>query len=148
MYYAVAKNKQLAAEHNPKANEYADIVKACFIRDSLLQQEYNTGIANGKWVHMMDQTRIGYTSWQQPPRNVMPKVSYVETEMPVSKKIFMEENGYVSIEAENFARKQDGKDIRWEIIPHFGKTVSGVTVFPQNIYPTEKEEIYLEYDIE
>lgn len=148
MYFAVAKNKQLAAENNPMANQYADIVKECFARDSLLQEEYHTKIANGKWVHMMDQARIGYTSWQQPPHNIMPKVTYITTESASPKMVFMEQDGYVSIEAENYARKQNGNDIRWEVIPHFGKTVSGVTTFPQNNYPSTKEEIYLEYDID
>ena len=26
----------------------------------------------------MDQTHIGYTSWQDPPQNVMPKVTEIE----------------------------------------------------------------------
>ena len=35
---------------------------------------YNTRLAGGKWIHMMDQTHIGYTYWQEPPRNTMPRV--------------------------------------------------------------------------
>jgi hypothetical protein len=147
MYYAVAKNQQLAAAKDLRANQYADIVKECFARDSLLQAEYNTVIAGGKWAHMMDQTRIGYTSWQEPPRNIMPQVTYVTPEEAAVEKIFLEQNGYVSIEAENFVRHQNGGNIRWEVIPHFGKTLSGVTTLPQNEYPSPDEEIYLEYDI-
>ncbi len=33
-----------------------------------MADEYNHQIADGKWDHMMDQTHIGYTYWQQPPR--------------------------------------------------------------------------------
>ena len=29
--------------------------------------EYNHTLAHGKWNHMMDQTRIGYTGWHDPP---------------------------------------------------------------------------------
>lgn len=147
MYYAVAKNQQLAAAKDLRANQYADIVKKCFARDSMLQVEYNTVIADGKWAHMMDQTRIGYTSWQEPPHNIMPRVTYVTPEEAAVEKIFVEQNGYVSIEAENFARHQNADNIYWEVIPHFGKTLSGVTTLPQNGYPSPDEEIYLEYDI-
>ena len=31
-------------------------------------------MSNGKWDHMMDQTHIGYTYWQEPPHNNMPAV--------------------------------------------------------------------------
>ena len=148
MYYAVAKNKQLIAKRDLCANDYADKVKQCFERDSLLTYEYNNIIAGGKWKHMMDQVRIGYSSWQQPRRNIMPKVTYVSEEDAVKEKIFLEKDGYVSIEAENFARLNNSDRIRWEVIPHFGRTKSGVTTFPQNAYPKSGEELYLEYDIE
>jgi hypothetical protein len=147
MYYAVARNRQLVVKKDIRANHYADQVKESFLRDSLLQVEYNTVIANGKWAHMMDQTRIGYFSWQQPPHNIMPKVTYVTEEEANNDNIFLEQHGFVSIEAENYARQQNGELIHWEVIPHFGKTVSGVTTMPQNKYPAPTEEITLEYDI-
>jgi hypothetical protein len=34
-------------------------------------------MANGKWAHMMDQTHIGYTYWQQPDINSMPEVKTI-----------------------------------------------------------------------
>jgi hypothetical protein len=43
---------------------------------------------------------------------------------------FVEANGYVSIEAEHFARAVAATPIRWQVIPSFGRTVSGVTAFP------------------
>jgi len=79
MYFAVAKNKQLAKQNNPEANIWADEVKKCFERDSLLTLHYNTEIAGGKWKHMMDQIRIGYTYWQEPKQRVMPEVKYDNT---------------------------------------------------------------------
>ena len=33
---------------------------------------------NGKWDHMMDQTHIGYTYWQEPPDNTMPAVKEID----------------------------------------------------------------------
>jgi hypothetical protein len=34
-----------------------------------LKPTYNKVMAGGKWSHMMDQTHIGYTSWQEPEYN-------------------------------------------------------------------------------
>ncbi len=39
---------------------------------------YNHTLAGGKWDHMMDQTHLGYTYWQQPPVNSMPAVREIE----------------------------------------------------------------------
>ena len=46
---------------------------------------------------------------------------------------YVEANGYVSIEAEHFASKNEIPGMRWKIIPGFGRTLSGVSVFPDNI---------------
>jgi hypothetical protein len=77
----------------------------------------------------------------------MPKVTYVK-EADNHAKVFLEDNGYVAIEAENFARAHNAGKIHWEVIPDFGKTKSGVTTFPQKAYPAKNEEVYLEYDVE
>jgi hypothetical protein len=76
LYHAVAYNKWFAAQKALPANMHADNAKQFYIKDSLISIEYNK-IANGKWNHMMDQTHIGYTYWQQPPVNRMPDVQYV-----------------------------------------------------------------------
>jgi hypothetical protein len=147
MYYALAMNKRYAASQDLHANAFADKVKECFERDTLLTIHYNQGIANGKWAHMMDQVRIGYTFWKDPPRSVMPKVEYVYREIPKEKR-FIENDGYISIEAEHFARSKGSDRIHWEVIPGLGKTLSAVTTFPQNVYPQADENVYLEYDLQ
>jgi len=83
----------------------------------------------------MDQVRIGYTYWQQPEKSVMPEVFYVADTAKNSIPLFMEREGYISMEAENFARKGESERTHWEVIPGLGKTLSGVTTFPQNSYP-------------
>ncbi len=148
MYFNVAKNKQLALKKDPKANEYADHAKKNFDYDALLQNKYNNEISGGKWQHMMDQTRIGYDNWQQPEKNKMPEVIYVSKEESIKNKIFKEKDGYISIEAENFARKNQTENIEWKIIPDFGKTLSGITTFPQNISPKENENLFVEYEVD
>jgi len=148
MYYAVAKNHQLAAKNDSNANHWADVVKQCFNRDSALTVHYNQQIANGKWNHMMDQIHIGYRFWAEPLRRVMPKVIRVETpKIPNSKLAFNESNGYVSIEAENYQKAKGTRNIQWKVIPYLGKTVSAITIFPQNAYPQKGDSIYLEYAI-
>lgn len=78
MYYAAAMNQKLASKKDIKANEWADKVKFYFSRDAELMKYYNLAIAGGKWNHMMDQVHIGYTSWNDPRTNIMPKVIYVQ----------------------------------------------------------------------
>lgn len=148
MYYAQAKNKLYAAKKDIQANYWADKVKQCFERDSLLTIHYNQTIAGGKWSHMMDQVRIGYTSWNNPPKSIMPKVEYIMQTTDYKEKVFVEKNGYVSIEAGNYSRLNNSDKIYWDIIPDMGKTKSAMTTFPQNIYPKENDSIYLEYDID
>ncbi len=33
---------------------------------------------NGEWNHMMDQTHISYTYWQQPEKDVLPEVKHID----------------------------------------------------------------------
>ena len=147
MYYALAMNKMYVAVNDLRANAFADKVKECFERDSLLTIHYNHNISDGKWVHQMDQVRIGYTYWQQPPRSAMPKVEYVDNAMPKEKR-FIEKDGYISIEANHFARAQGTNKINWEVITNLGRTGSAISTFPQNVYPQANEAVYVEYDLQ
>ncbi|GAA4777218.1 glycosyl hydrolase 115 family protein [Stakelama sediminis] len=76
LYYTVALNHQAAAQGRADTNALADAAKRYFERDALLAKQYDD-TANGKWPHMMDQTHIGYTSWQEPPKNIMPRVDRI-----------------------------------------------------------------------
>ncbi|MDR2126675.1 MAG: glycosyl hydrolase 115 family protein [Prevotellaceae bacterium] len=147
MYYAFALNKKYAAVYDMRANAYADKVKECFVRDSILTRHYNKDIAGGKWAHQMDQQRIGYTNWNNPPVNIMPKVEYVYRAEPKEKR-FIEADGYVAIEACHFARAKGEGNIRWEAIPNLGRTGSAVTTFPQDAYPQANSSVYVEYDMQ
>lgn len=75
MYFEAAKNKLYAAQGRATANTSALKVKQLFEKDKDISHYYNTELAGGKWSHMMDQTHIGYTYWQQPPVDVMPAVA-------------------------------------------------------------------------
>jgi beta-xylosidase len=82
LYVTVARNRLYARQGRAATNLLADSARALFRRDAELSSEFNTVVARGKWDHMMDQTHIGYTYWQEPPRDVMPRVD--EIHVPVS----------------------------------------------------------------
>ena len=43
---------------------------------------------------------------------------------------FVESNGYVSMEAEHYARRAESNNIKWLTIPNLGRTLSGITPVP------------------
>ena len=135
MYYAVAMNRQLAMENDLRANAWADRAEYCFRRDADLCDDYNHNIAGGKWKHMMDQTHIGYTSWDEPRGgNIMPKVIRVDASLDKAIKMggyeYEENNGVVVMEAERFARSVQKSGTQWTVIPDMGRTLSGLSLMP------------------
>src|SRR5574344_813023 len=146
MYYAKAMNKYLAAKHDVEANSWADKVKECFDKDSLLTVHYNKMMSRGKWNNIMDQTHIGYSIWNDPKQNIMPKVEYVTSTSASTSRIFKECDGYISIEAEHYARCQEGNAAKWITIPNLGRTLSAVTTSPCTAMPDKS--MVLEYDFE
>jgi hypothetical protein len=154
LYVTVAKNHWYAATGNPLANQLAEKAKQLYRNDSLISLRYNSETAGGKWNHMMDQTHIGYTYWQQPLHNKMPELKYVSAgivsatpsadntgnmqhtanqfSIPMHSRVpcFYEKDGYISIEAEHYSRAINTTNIRWTIIPDIGRTASGICAFP------------------
>jgi hypothetical protein len=150
LYTTVALNRQMAAQKKVAANVLADKARQLYRNDSLLSLQYHT-LAHGKWNHMMDQTHIGYTYWQQPPVNKMPDLLTVPAgtfpvkkpeqnapsvtaahHVPAGKKgnIFYEKDGYVSIEADHYTQAVPANAITWTILPDHGRTGSALTAFP------------------
>jgi hypothetical protein len=239
LYYDAALNKLYATQGRSATNTMAANVQSLFRRDSAISHYYNKIMANGKWDHMMDQTHIGYTYWQEPPVNKMPAVAtiplpaatqmgvaiegselwwpqelsqaispgfypgcgghYIEVFnrgnhafnftasstspyiiiepksgslttqqriwvnvnwakmpkgiknipititgagnsvtinavinnlLPLNNTGFNENNGYVSIEAEHYTKALNTNGIKWQIIPGYGRTLSGITPLP------------------
>ncbi|MFD2285234.1 glycosyl hydrolase [Pedobacter petrophilus] len=73
LYYHVAKNKLYAKQGRSATEAMAQKVSQLYQRDEEITNYYNKTLAGGKWDHMMDQTHIGYTYWQQPEKNSIPK---------------------------------------------------------------------------
>jgi hypothetical protein len=149
LHVAVAKNRFYAARGDGRANHYARRARQLLQQDAQLTDYYNRRLAGGKWNHMMDQTHIGYTNWQQPESNRMPAVVEITNavaltdflEQPIHSKQppvhlpadwegFVEADGFVSIEAEHFTRRHSSRLARWDVLPDHGRTLSAMTVFP------------------
>jgi hypothetical protein len=77
LYVAAGKNALYAQQGRASANDWARRVAELFKADADLMDDYNHRLGNGRWNHFMDQVHIGYTTWQDPPRNVMPRVREV-----------------------------------------------------------------------
>ena len=95
MYYAQAMNQYLASVGLPDANEWAERVKDCFRRDSLLCHDYNKVLAGGKWDGMMTQKHIGYRSWNDDfRRDMLPRTTTVPVTSAMGGYTFTAANGY------------------------------------------------------
>jgi hypothetical protein len=165
LYYAVAQNKRYAPLKYAAANEWAEKAKQFYVNDSLLSVQYHA-IAGGKWNHMMDQTHIGYTYWQQPPVNKMPSVHFVskDEEKPTPDvglkdyeislvpdtargNVFYTEEKVVSMNAANWSRAVNTKTIQWKVVPDIGKDGDGITTFPVTVSsPLIAASPHVEYD--
>ncbi|AHG92046.1 hypothetical protein J421_4509 [Gemmatirosa kalamazoonensis] len=91
LYFTVARNRVYAQEGRASTNDLADSARRLFDRDAEITRRYNTQLAGGKWSHMMDQTHIGYTYWQEPPRNAMPRVDVIQVPAPADMGVAMVE---------------------------------------------------------
>ena len=144
LYYTVAQNRAAAKAGAANTNELAEKAKVLFAKDADIKQRYHA-LAGGKWSHMMDQTHIGYTYWQQPPVDKMPEVQTLAqatapallppagalpTAGAVGSGPFIEADGYVSIEAAHYHRAVDGAGVRWQPLPDLGRTLGAVTSQP------------------
>jgi hypothetical protein len=171
LYYTVARNRLHADEgRRADTNELAQRARELYARDAELCRQYNEDLADGKWKHMMDQTHIGYTYWQQPEEQVMPEVREIELpaepatekfntaseslddEAPAGEGVsgFIEEDGYVSMDAEHYTRAVGTNIIRWERIPDLGRSASGsMTAFPVTVEPQTPggDAPHLEYKV-
>jgi Glycosyl hydrolase family 115/Gylcosyl hydrolase family 115 C-terminal domain len=78
LYITVGKNRLYASQGRAGTNELAAQARALFQSDADLSARYNHDLAGGKWNHLMDQTHIGYTSWNEPRANILPEVNELQ----------------------------------------------------------------------
>ncbi|KAI1077309.1 glycoside hydrolase family 115 protein [Whalleya microplaca] len=73
------KNMVYANQHRNSANDMVAEVLSSFNADANLTARWDS-LLGGKWKHILDQTHFGYDGyWQQPMRNVLPAMAYVQT---------------------------------------------------------------------
>lgn len=153
LYWYTARNQlYYRTVRNHFVNEYAQLARNAFQNDSMITLAYHQ-LNNGKWKHMMSQTHIGYTGWQQPPVNRMPSLkilpadSILQVEEDLVKPVYrtsidlipptvkgnvfyeMQQTG-VSIDASHFTRAINSQGIQWTVLPDHGRTGSAITPFP------------------
>ncbi len=159
LYYQVALNQFYYGKKHAWTNEAARKVRQHYTEDSLLTQQYHQ-LNSGKWNHMMSQTHIGYTYWQQPPFNKMPMVSTLPADsIQITDKqaidslidaignlgksikivkdtiawlpgVFYEKDRTISIHAVHFTKNMNTGNLRWKILPDHGRTGDAITTFP------------------
>lgn len=78
LHVTVAKNRLYNDQGRASTNDLAEKVVKLFKQDQEISHYYNKVLSGGKWNHMMDQTHISYTYWQQPEKDVMPDVTTID----------------------------------------------------------------------
>ena len=129
MYIAAGRNAADAHIGNPRANAEADEVRTLFAKDAELNDEYNHKLLNGKWDHMMDQTHIGYTAWNDPPANVMPAVTWIQ----------VPETGSLGVRAEDRTFERSGTRFALSLgtIDSISQATRTLTLFDRGRTPVE-----------
>ncbi|WP_110931639.1 glycosyl hydrolase 115 family protein [Paenibacillus bouchesdurhonensis] len=77
LHLQAARSRLYARQGRRMANIAAREAELIFEADRELTLAYNKMLSQGKWDHLMDQTHIGYTYWNQPPVNAMPETGTV-----------------------------------------------------------------------
>lgn len=82
----------------------------------------------------MDQTHIGYKSWDEPRGgNVKPKVTRITPdEAKKGGYVFDEKNRVVVMEGEHYFAVKNNQKTNWTVIPDLGRTLSGIALMPYN----------------
>ncbi|MFH0757017.1 MAG: glycosyl hydrolase 115 family protein [Bacteroidota bacterium] len=95
LYITAAMNKLYAAQGRSAASLVAQRTRELFQNDSLLTEQFHREMAGGKWNHMMSQTHIGYTYWQQPEQNNMPEIQEIAVPEKALMGVAVEHSGQV-----------------------------------------------------
>jgi hypothetical protein len=82
MYLAAGKNQLYAKQGRASSFKMAERARQLFSADTAMMTEYNKVYAQGRWNHFMDQTHIGYTSWNPPKKNSLSALRLTEIAIP------------------------------------------------------------------
>jgi hypothetical protein len=82
LYYTAARNRLYDNQRRASTNQMADRTRELFSADTALMTFYNRVYANGRWNHFMDQTHLGYTSWNPPRVNSLNAITLSQINVP------------------------------------------------------------------
>lgn len=77
IHIATGKNHTYRAQLRNVVNQLVDEVRKWFKEDHKLKMDYH-GLLDGKWDHIMEQTHLGFTWWQQEYRNSLPPLYFTQ----------------------------------------------------------------------
>ena len=128
LYAVAARNQLYGKQGRASTNTLAERARELFRQDAELARQYQEDISGGKWQHMMSQTHLGYTYWNQPPLNVMPPVT--EVQLP-------EASGMgVAVEGSEFAWPgQNGDRLTLPALEGYGSQARYIDVFNRGRQP-------------
>lgn len=127
LYFTTAMNRRYAAQGRAATNDLAERARELFAQDEELSRIYHEDISGGKWVHMMSQTHIGYTYWQEPPEQVMPEV--LEIEVPEQASMG------VAVEGSDEWWPRAVGEAKLPVLDRFGRRAAYVEVFNRGLTP-------------
>jgi hypothetical protein len=84
LYVAAGKNQLYARQGRASTNDMAARTNELFKADTALMTYFNKVYANGRWNHFMDQTHLGYTSWNPPRKNSLSAIKLTNLTLPDS----------------------------------------------------------------
>jgi hypothetical protein len=127
LYITAGENALYATQGRVSTNDLANRARKLFAEDAALTYQYNHVLAHGKWDHMMDQTHIGYTYWNEPPVNAMPAVTWVQPlEGP---------RMAVAVEGEPFATAGPFPPLRLATFDDFNRQTRQIDIFNRGDEP-------------
>jgi hypothetical protein len=154
MYFNQALNHQAYYQKSSAANKYADKVAEYFTQDSVITAKYHQ-LNAGKWNHMMSQTHIGYTYWQQPPLQVMPKVyrQFVwefTNHQPIEIPAVSESKALSILDLPKAVSNGAKKNVTWNLLKDYSRYGDAVSTSPFNhsSYSEVKDAPYLEFEFD
>ncbi len=84
LYFAAGRNELYAKQERASTNDMAEETRSLFREDTTMMGYFNRSFLDGKWNHFMDQTHLGYTSWNDPPHNSLRAIDLKEIKVPDS----------------------------------------------------------------
>jgi len=82
LYLAAGRNALYAAQGRAATNAMAARTRELFAADQALMAWFNEVLKGGKWNHFMDQPKIGYVSWRDPPQDSLQAIDLTELVVP------------------------------------------------------------------